>query len=208
MSPDGRVLRVQPFVMIAHDLAETSRVLEQPILFVYGDVGEGRGAADGVAAVGQAAVVEVRVEMPRDLVIHRDSAERQVRRGQALGHRHQIRDGVPVVDREPAPGSAEAGHHLVGDHEDVVTVADLADALDVAVGRDEDAVRPDDRLEENRRDRVGAFVADDILQALEAFGCRSRLLFTPAMGVRVADDTDDAGLVGPASRVAGQGHRP
>ena len=86
-------------------------------------------------------------------------------------------------------------------------VADLADALDVAVGRDQDPVRPDDRLEEHRGDRVGTLVDDHVLEALEALGDRPRLLLAPAVGVRIADDPDDARLVRPAARIAGQGHR-
>ena len=107
-----------------------------------------------MAAVGQPAVEHLRLELLGDVVAHGDGAERQVRAGQALGHRHQVGHDAPVVDGEPAPGPPEAGHDLVGDHQDVVPVADLADALDVAVGRDEDAVRADDRLEEDRGDRV------------------------------------------------------
>ena len=113
-----------------------------------------------------------------------------------------------MVDREPAPGPPEAGHHLVGDHQDVVARADLANARDVAVGRDQDAVRPDDRLEEDRGDALGALVADDVLESLEALGHGTGFRLSPAVGVRVADDADDARLVGPAARVAGQGHRP
>ena len=52
----------------------------------------------------------------------------------------QVGHDVPVVDREPPAGAAEAGHHLVGDQQDAVAVADLAHALEVAVGRDEDPV--------------------------------------------------------------------
>ena len=65
------------------------------------------------------------------------------------------------------PGPPEAGHDLVGDHEDAVAIADLADALEVTVRRDEDAVRADDRLEEDRGDGLRALVADDVLEALE-----------------------------------------
>ena len=67
---------------------------------------------------------------------------------------------------------------------------------------------PDDRLEEDRRDGVGALVADDVLEPLQALLDRPRLLLAPAVGVRVADDPDEPRLVGPAARVAGQGHRP
>ena len=112
-----------------------------------------------------------------------------------------------MVDGEPAARSAEAGHDLVGDHQDSVFVTQRPDALDVAVGRDEDAVRADDRLEEDRGDGVRAFVADDVLEALQGFGRRPRLLLAPAVRVRIADDTHEPGLVGPATRVAGQRHR-
>src|SRR5207249_7017276 len=110
-------------------------------------------------------------------------------------------------DLEPTTGPAEAGHHLVGDHQDLVPIAQLADTLDVTVGRDEDAVRAHDRLEEDRRDRVRALVADDVLEAAQALLDRARLLLAPAMGVRVADDADEAGIVRPAAGIAGQGHR-
>ena len=67
---------------------------------------------------------------------------------------------------------------------------------------------PDDRLEEDRRDRLRALVADDVLEALEALRHGTGFGLSPAMRVRVADDPDDARLVGPAARVAGQRHRP
>ena len=54
----------------------------------------------------------------------------------------------------------------------------------------------------------GALVADDVLEALQALRHRTRLLLAPAVRVRVADDADEAGLVRPAARVAGQRHRP
>ncbi len=113
-----------------------------------------------------------------------------------------------MVDGKPATRPPEACHDLIADHQDVVAGADLAHALDVAVRRDEDPVGAHDRLEEDRRDRVRALVADDVLEALEALGHRPRLLLAPAVGVRVADDADEAGLVRPAAGVPGQGHRP
>ena len=63
----------------------------------------------------------------------------------------QIRHHVPVIDGEPFARPPEAGHHLVGHHQDAVLVAQLADALQVSVGRDEDAVRAGDGLEEEAR---------------------------------------------------------
>ncbi len=89
-----------------------------------------------------------------------------------------------------------------------MAVAQLAHAGQVAVGRDEDAVRPHDRLEEDRRDRVRALVADHVLEAGQRLGRRPGLLLAPAMRVRVADDPVDRRLVGPAARVAGERHGP
>ena len=40
------------------------------------------------------------------------------------------------------PVRPKPAHHLVGDEQDAVAVADLAQALHVAVGRNQDAVRP------------------------------------------------------------------
>ena len=126
---DARVLRRQPPMVLAHDRIEPGGVGDEAVLLVDRDRRERGGQADRVAAVGQPAVEHLGLELLGDLVAHRDRAERQVRAGQALGHRHQVRRHVPVVDREPAPGPPEAGHDLVGDHQDVVAVADLADAL-------------------------------------------------------------------------------
>ena len=139
---------------------------------------------------------------------HRHGAQRQVRGRQALGHRHQIGHDVPVIHGEPASAAPETGHHLVAHHQDPVPVAQVTDALEVAVGRDEDPVRPHDRLEEDRRDRVRALVADDILETLERLGRGQRLLLTPAMRVRVADHTHETWFVRPPARIAGQRHGP
>jgi hypothetical protein len=45
-----------------------------------------------------------------------------------------------------------------------VPVAGLADRLQVAVGRDDDPVRADDGLEDDRGDGVGALVLEDLLE--------------------------------------------
>ena len=74
---------------------------------------------------------------------------------------------VPLVDGEPLAGPAEAGHDLVGDVDDAVAVAEVADAGEVAVRRDEDAGRAGDRLEDEGRDRARALERDDLLEVLE-----------------------------------------
>ena len=122
-----------------------------------------------------------------------------------------IRSGrdVPVVDGEPLAGAAEAGHHLVGDVDDAVAVADLAHAGQVAVRRDEDAGRA--------RDATPARCAAIVPGPSNATTCsrcssaRSHSCSSDsrperrAVGVR-AEEVHDAGgaaVVGPAPRVAG-----
>ena len=53
----------------------------------------------------------------------------------------------------------------------------------------------------------GALVADDVLEALEALRDGPGFRLAPAMRVRVAHDADQARLVRPAARVAGERHR-
>jgi len=125
---------------------------------------------------------------PFYLAEHANRTERQIARGQALGHADEIGHDAPVVDREPAARAAEAGHHLVGDQQDPVGAHD--------------------RLEEHRRDRVGALVPDDVLEAVERLVDRPRFLLAPAVRVRVPDHAHEARLVRQAAVVAGQGHRP
>ena len=184
---DRRVLGRERLVVAAHHAVEARGVADEVVLLVDADRRQRRGQADRVAAVREAAVEHPALHRLGDGVAHRDGAQRQVARRQALGHRHQVRHDVPVVDGEPAAGAAEARHDLVADHQDPVAVADLAHALDVAVGRDEDAVGADDGLEEDRGDRARALVPDHVLEALERLRDRTRLGLAPAVRVRVAD---------------------
>src|SRR2546427_800041 len=54
-------------------------------------------------------------------------------------------------------GAPEASHDFVGDHEDAVFVAEFADAFEVAVRRNENAVGADDGLEDEGGNGVRAF---------------------------------------------------
>ena len=164
--------------------------------------------ASGMAVVGQPAVEDVVAEVGRDVVAHPERAELDVGAGEALGHRDQVGLDTPVVDREPLAGAPEAGHDLVGDEQDAVTVTDLAQTLHVAVGRDEDPVRADDGLDDDGRDGLRALVHEDVLGGLQDLADRIRVLLAPAVEVRDADDARDARLGGPAPWVAGQRDRP
>ena len=85
------------------------------------------------------------------------------------------------VVAEPAPGA----DHLVGDHQHVVAVADLAHPLEVAVGRDEAAAGVLDRLEDHRGDRLGPLEDDPLLDRV---GRPERVaVLGPAVDVGVGD---------------------
>ncbi len=89
-------------------------------------------------------------------------------------------------------------------------VADLADRLQVPVGRRDDPVRPDDRLEDDRGDRLRPLVLEDLLEVRRARADRAwvRMAGRAPVGVRVEhpDDAGHARLDGPAAGIAGQRH--
>ena len=66
--------------------------------------------------------------------------------------------------------TAEAGHHLVGDQQDVVLVQDRLDRLPVTGRRRHDAAGAQNRLADEGGDRVGAFALDQRLQLGGAMG--------------------------------------
>ena len=140
----------------AEHLAGRGCLLDDALLLEGLDRGDAGRARERMAAVRQAAREVPRARPLRDRLAHDHRAERDVARVDALGDRQDVRHDVPVVDREPLAGAAEAGHHLVADQQDPVPVARLADRLQVAVGRDDHAVRAGDRLEDHGRDRLAA----------------------------------------------------
>ena len=135
-------------------------------------------------------------------------AERDVAGVDALRDGEDVRHDVPVLAREPLARAPEPGHHLVEDEDDAVPVADLADRLEVAVRRDDDAVRPRDRLQDHRGDVLRALVLEDLLEVRCAGADRARIGMADGAAVRVGvehpDDARDAGLDRPAARIAGE----
>ena len=143
-----------------------------------------------------------------DLAARDHRAERHVARVDPLRDAEDVGHDVPVLAREPLAGAAEAGHHLVEDQQDAVAVADLAHALEVAVGRHDDPFVPV---------TVSRMIAATVWApsysrissrcgAPRADRARVGVPGRAAVGVRVegAHDAGHAGLDGPAARVAGQ----
>ena len=130
-----------------------------------------------------------------DVLADHDAAERQVSGVDALGEADEVRLHAPLLEREPFAAATEAGHHLVADHHDAVAIASLADALEIAVGRHEDAVGADDRLDEDGCHRVAALDHQHVVEVVERplalLGLTGRVE-RAAICVR-APELDDAG---------------
>ena len=121
-----------------------------------------------------------------------------------------IRSGVDVVqvDGEPGAGPAETAHHLVGDVDDAVLVAQFSNAGQVAGRRRHDAGRARNGLQDDGGDRARALELDDLTQVLQ----RALALLGLGAGVERraveerAEEVHGAGraqVVGPAPGVAG-----
>ncbi len=105
--------------------------------------GERPGAGQRVAEIGVAVLEEAGAlgERLEDLGAHEHGADRREAAAQALGDRHQVRRDALLLAGVQGARAAHAAHHLVEDQQDAVPVADLADALEVAVDRRDGARR-------------------------------------------------------------------
>src|SRR5450631_4043689 len=99
-----------------------------------------------------------------DAVPDRDRAHRLRAIGQRLGHRDDVRQHAEGIRRERLAGAPEAADHFVEFQQYAVTVADLADALEVTLRRHDDAGRTGNRLYEHGRD---ALLADEVHESLQ-----------------------------------------
>ena len=85
-------------------------------------------------------------------------AHRHVAGCERFRHRHDVRFDPVVLAGKPGPGATESGDHLVDDQQDPIAVADLAHALEIRFRCSLYAVRLHDRLGDERRHVVGAFM--------------------------------------------------
>ena len=119
------------------------------------------------APIGWCDQVKPCTNSPADLhgVVHRAARDREPERPRAarraLARDEDVGPHAPVVAREPRAGAAESGHHLVGDEQHTVRLADLGDGGPVVVGRHARAERrARDRLGHERGDALGADLVD------------------------------------------------
>src|SRR5215210_7299338 len=208
---DRRVTGGEPLERLAPYRPELGRVLDDAFLLEGLDRRHRRGARQRVAAVGEPAREVLVLHPVGDRLPDDHGAEGHIARVDALGDREDVGHDIPVVHAEPLAGAAEPGHHFVADEQDPVPVADLADRLQVAVRRDDDPVRPDDRLHDHGGDRLGPLVLEDLLEVRRAGADRARIGVAgrASVGIRVEHphDARDPGLGLPPPRVAGKRDR-
>ena len=79
-----------------------------------------------MAAPGERARL-LALEFLRHSIADTDGRDREIAGREALSHRHQVRLEVVELACEPLSGAAESIDHLIGDEEDAVLVAEVAD---------------------------------------------------------------------------------
>ncbi len=99
-----------------------------------------------------------------DALAHDDARHRHGAGGDALGERDHVRDDAVALGRERGAQTAEAGDDLVEDQQDAVLVADLAQALEVALRRRQHAGRARHRLDDDGRDGGGVVQRDETVE--------------------------------------------
>ena len=107
-------------------LAERVGAVDQPFLGDHVEHRERRRAGDRAAGIGAAEPARVRRVHDRGAA---DDARQRKAAGQRFGDGDQVRLDAGILDAEHLAGAREAGLHLVGDQQDAVLVADLAQRL-------------------------------------------------------------------------------
>ena len=94
-------------------------------------------------------------QLVEDPLAHQHRADRHMPARKRLREQHHVGLDVPMLDREEAAGAPEAGLDLVGDEQRAVAAADLGGRLQIAVGRQVDALALDRLDDEGRASRGG-----------------------------------------------------
>ena len=163
------------------------------------DHGEADRAGQRVAAEG--AAVLAGAEHAEDVLVGDDRGDRDDAAAERLAEDVDVGDDALVVAGEGLAGAAEAGLDLVGGEQHVVLGAEVADAAQVAVRRDDHAALALDRLDQDR-DGVGVDRGLDRGQVAVGDGDEAgRERAEAVAGVGVVGEADDGG--GPAVEVAG-----
>ena len=166
---DHAVLFLQGQKVVDQLRAPRGGVLQKAFFFDDGHVFQRRRRAGGAAAEGGdvaeivQGIVCVVLEHRKDLFGRHHAGDGGIARGHALGHGHEVGLDAVVLIAEPGAGAPDAADHLVDVQEDVVFLADLADALPIAFGGRDDAAACGDGFKAEPAHGVGAFAQDDFL---------------------------------------------
>eukprot|EP00962_Isochrysis_galbana_P047416 scaffold19380_cov107-Isochrysis_galbana.AAC.8 len=147
--PDGRMRVHQPLHLGDHGGLERAHVLHnlRPQHVLNHLVAAGQGHWVGV--VGGAPPERVRVEPVPDPLVHGHASQGHVGTRQPLCAGDNIWDDTLVLLESPQRSRpSEADHHLVGDVQDAVLIAQGPGALHVPTGVDQHAAGSDDRLDQ------------------------------------------------------------
>src|SRR3990172_9560908 len=198
-------------------LAHRRGTFDKAILAHHADVGYGGCKGDRMPAVGKPALEHAILEEVGDFGLHRNRAQRGVRRCQPFSHRHQIGHDAPMIHGEPLTGPAEPAHDLVTNQQDLVAIANGPDTRQIAVGRHDDPVCPGYRLDDDGGDRLGPLIRDDLLEVIQVVLGEFRLgrfLAACVEGRAISVGIEEVNHPGhdrrfpcPAARITGGGYR-
>ena len=192
-----------------HVGAERACIFDDALFLENVDAGNSGCTRERMARVGEPAGKHALFERVGDRATDHNTAEWQIARVGALRKTDEVRLYAPLLVGEPFTAATKAGHHLVADHHDAVAIAALANTLQISIGRHENAVGADHRLENDGGDVVPALDHQHIVEVIE---CALALLDIVGAMERAAicvrtpelDDARHARLARPAARVAGE----
>ena len=121
--------------------------------------GAGRGARAVPAVALDRRRRDVVAERLVDVLADDHRRDRRVARADGLGRDEHVGRDAPALDAPEPAGPAAAGQRLVGDHQDAVLVADLADPRPVVAVRDRE-LHDRDGLADERGDGLRALHLD------------------------------------------------
>ena len=128
-----------------------------------------------------------------DMLAHQHAAHRDRARRHALGEGDHVRHDPITLRREGVAEAPEAGDDLVEDQQDAMLVADLAQALQIALRGRQHAGRARHGLHDHGGDGGGVVQAHDIFQLIRQMGAPGGLalgegLFSAVIGGRQVID--------------------
>ena len=112
-----------------------------------------------------------------------------------------------MIDREPRTSPSEGRHHFIGNHQDAVFVAELANAFQISIRRNKNAVGSRHWFENKRRNRLRTFELNSLFNHGERrFGGIPSAL-DAVIRIEHVNHARNARLRSPSARIAREGDR-